>query len=79
MEAAAVRYLVAGGLAVNAHGYIRFTRDVDLVVQLVPDNIGFAFAALSELGYRPTVPITAARFRTLIYESVGYATKKCKC
>lgn len=28
LDGAGVRYLVAGGLAVNAHGYLRFTRDV---------------------------------------------------
>ena len=27
---AQVKYLVVGGLAVNAHGYERFTKDVDL-------------------------------------------------
>lgn len=59
---AGVRYLVAGGLAVNAHGYLRFTRDVDVVVQLVPDNIQRAFSALTTLGYRPLVPITASQF-----------------
>ena len=42
-----VRYLVAGGLAVNAHGYLRFTRDVDLVIQLDPDNVIAAFRALN--------------------------------
>ncbi len=47
-----VRYLVAGGLAVNAHGYLRFTRGVDLVLQLVPGNIVSAFGALEEIGYR---------------------------
>lgn len=57
-----IRYLVAGGLAVNAHGYLRFTKDVDFVVQLVPGNIERAFAALGALGYRPMVPITAAQF-----------------
>ena len=31
-----MRYLVAGGLAVNAHGYLRLTRDVDIVLQLGP-------------------------------------------
>lgn len=31
---AGVRYLIAGGLAVNAHGYLRFTKDVDFVIQL---------------------------------------------
>lgn len=62
LERAHVRYLVAGGLAVNAHGYLRFTNDVDLVVQLVPANIGKAFAALSSIGYQPVVPITASQF-----------------
>lgn len=57
-----VRYLVVGGLAVNAHGYLRFTKDADLVVQLVPDNVLRAFAALATLGYRPSVPVTAEQF-----------------
>lgn len=39
LSSAGVRFLVAGGLAVNAHGYMRITRDVDLVIQLAPDNI----------------------------------------
>ena len=55
-----VRYLVAGGLAVNAHGYLRFTRDVDLVIQLDPDNIIAAFRAMEGIGYRPIVPVTAS-------------------
>jgi hypothetical protein len=61
-ENAGVRYLVAGGLAVNAYGYLRFTRDVDVVVQLVPENIERAFTALGTLGYRPMVPIAAVQF-----------------
>ena len=62
LENARVRYLVVGGLAVNAHGYLRFTKDLDVVARLVPENIEAAFAALSALGYRPTVPVTAAQF-----------------
>lgn len=50
LQAAGVRYLVAGGLAVAAHGYVRVTQDVDLGV------------ALATLGYRPLVPITAVQF-----------------
>lgn len=61
-ENAGVRYLVAGGLAVNAHGYLRFAKNVDLVEQLIPDNIERAFSALSSLGYRPVVPISAQQF-----------------
>jgi hypothetical protein len=59
---AQVRFIVAGGLAVNAHGYLRFTKDVDLVVQLIPDNIQRAFAALIAIGYQPSVPIVATQF-----------------
>ena len=62
LDGASVRYVVAGGLAVNAHGYLRFTRDVDLVLQLSPENIEAAFSALAGIGYRPIVPITAADF-----------------
>ena len=32
---AGVRYLIAGWLAVNAHGYLRFTKDADFVIQLI--------------------------------------------
>lgn len=62
LEDAGVRYLVAGGLAVNAHGYLRLTKDVDFVVQLAPVNIERTFAALRTLDYRPTVPITVEQF-----------------
>lgn len=62
LNEAGVRYLVAGGLAVNAHGYLRFTADIDLVIALDTDNIATAFDALSRIGYRPTVPVTASQF-----------------
>ena len=62
LENACVRYLVAGGLAVNAYGYLRLTHDVDLVIQLKPGNVVPAFDALASLGYRPLVPVTAAQF-----------------
>jgi hypothetical protein len=62
LQAAGARYLVAGGLAVGAHGYLRFTKDVDIVIQLIPANIEKTFTALASLGYRPIVPITMAQF-----------------
>jgi hypothetical protein len=57
-----VRFLIAGGLAVNAHGVLRFTKNVDVVPQLAPDNIERAFGALAALGYKSSVPVTAAQF-----------------
>jgi len=62
LNSAGVRFLVAGGLAVNAHGYLRFTKDVDLVIALDSLNIMAAFQALATLGYRPIVPISASQF-----------------
>lgn len=62
LDEAGVRYLVAGGLAVNAHGYLRFTRDVDIVLQLGRENVLSAFGALELIGYRPLVPVSAADF-----------------
>jgi hypothetical protein len=62
LNAGGVRYLVAGGLAVNAHGVLRFTKDADLVLDLNPDNVRRAFQALDRIGYHPSVPITAEGF-----------------
>lgn len=57
-----VRYLVVGGVAVNAHGYVRATLDLDLVVGLEAHNALAAVEALAGLGYRPIVPEPIERF-----------------
>jgi hypothetical protein len=62
LDAAQVRYIVVGGLAVVLHGYSRATYDQDLVIQLRPSNILTAFKALKPLGYRPLVPVTPEQF-----------------
>ena len=57
-----VRYLIVGGLAVVAHGYVRFTQDIDLVIQLERENVLRAMNALTAIGYRPLIPVDAAQF-----------------
>ena len=57
-----VHYLFAGGMAVLAHGYLRTTIDIDIVVGLSAGNIRAAFKALESAGYRPRQPITADQF-----------------
>jgi hypothetical protein len=62
LNASDVRYLIAGGLAVVAHGFVRLTADVDLVLDLERDNLLRAAAVFAALGYRPTVPVTLEAF-----------------
>lgn len=62
LQGAEVRYLVVGGMAVIAHGYVRTTKDIDLVIALEPENLKRALAALTAIGYRPKIPVTAADF-----------------
>ncbi len=62
LREAGVPFIVVGGLAVNAHGYGRFTQDIDLVIKLTPQHARAAFEALASLGYRPRVPVTAEQF-----------------
>lgn len=62
LNGASVRYLIAGGLAVVAHGYLRFTADVDLILDLDEENARRAMSALSGLGYRPRAPVAMEDF-----------------
>ena len=49
-------YLIVGGLAVNAHGFVRLTQDVDIVLQLVPENAVKGVRALLGIGYQMAIP-----------------------
>lgn len=62
LNEAGVRYLVVGGLAVVAHGYLRLTKDIDLVLAFGADNPARALDALDRLGYRPAVPVQLRDF-----------------
>ena len=62
LSSAKVEYLIVGGLAVNAYGYERLTRDVDLVIGLQPDNIIRGLRALMGIGYEMSVPVTPEDF-----------------
>lgn len=62
LNAAGIRYLIVGGLAVNAHGYVRLTRDVDIVLGLDPENAANGLRALLALGYQLSIPVTPEDF-----------------
>jgi hypothetical protein len=54
-----IRYAVAGGVALVLHGVVRFTADLDLIVDLEQENLKRFIQAMTELGYRPRNPVKA--------------------
>jgi hypothetical protein len=67
LNAADVHFVVIGGVAVGAHGYVRGTEDLDLVPDPDPENLKRLMEALRKLdstlptvGERPFDPATDA-------------------
>jgi len=52
-----VDYLICGGLAVNLHGVPRMTADVDIIIDLTPDNLKKFESCTNKLNYKLSVPI----------------------
>ena len=46
-----VRYLVVGGFAVAVHGAPRYTKDLDIWLEVSPDNARRIIAVLDEFGF----------------------------
>jgi hypothetical protein len=64
-----VAFVVIGGVAVGAHGFIRATEDLDVVPDPDPDNLSRLVAALEVLG--TTLPTVGGRaFQTTADGSV---------
>ena len=62
LNEAEVQYLIVGGLAVNAHGFVRLTRDIDIVLALEPNNASRGLNALLAIGYQLSVPARPEEF-----------------
>jgi len=62
LNGADARYVVVGGLAVVLHGHPRLTADVDIVLDLEPDNARKAMEALKSLGLKARVPVDPSAF-----------------
>lgn len=57
LSSAGTRFGVAGGFASLAHGVVRVTMDLDLVVDVRDDNLALLWDTLAELGFVPQQPI----------------------
>ena len=57
---ARIEFIVGGGVACVFHGVERVTMDVDVAVQMQPENFGKFVAVMSQLGLKPRVPLPPA-------------------
>jgi hypothetical protein len=57
-----VRYMVAGGIAVNLYGIERATADIDIVLQLDEKNVSKFIRVAKKLGLKPKVPVKLEDF-----------------
>jgi len=57
-----VRYLVVGGVAGVLHGNPRFTKDLDLFVDMSEANLKKLISAFNALEFTPRVPVKAEDF-----------------
>lgn len=62
LNQAQAEYLVVGGVAVIAHGHMRLTNDLDLVLSLSSERLPAALRALASVGLRPRIPVDIQHF-----------------
>lgn len=62
LEKKKIQYLLVGGIAVNLHGYARFTADLDLFISLDNTNVENFIHIVKQLGYSPRVPVKIEDF-----------------
>jgi hypothetical protein len=57
-----VRYVVVGGFAAIMHGVPRVTGDIDLIIDLAPQEAARAIRALLTIGLRSPLPVDPVQF-----------------
>lgn len=72
LHAHRVRYVLVGGMALNVHGIIRTTEDVDFFVDPTPENISSLRASLRDLWNDPEVDAIRAEDLAGEYPVVRY-------
>jgi len=72
LERAGVEYAVIGGVALNIHGLVRATEDLDLFVRPSPENIGKLRVALREVWDDPEIDQITAEDLCGEYPAVRY-------
>jgi hypothetical protein len=57
LNQASIKYMVAGGIAVNLYGIERATADVDIVLELEKGNLSKFIRVAKKLGLKPKRPV----------------------
>jgi len=58
-----VKYLVIGGYAVAIHGHPRYTKDIDIWIEMTPENAQKLMIALTQFGFG-NLGLSAEDFQT---------------
>jgi predicted nucleotidyltransferase len=67
-----VRFLVVGGYAVALHGYPRYTKDLDIWIELTVENAARIVEALNQFGFGDLGLTSADFLETDIIIQLGY-------
>jgi hypothetical protein len=93
LNANAIKYVVVGGYAVAYHGYVRYTGDLDVFVELAAKNAAKLVCALRQFGFalpqlKPALFLRKGRIVRLGYEPMrleilneidGVSFEECYC
>jgi hypothetical protein len=72
LNANQVRFLIVGGYAVAFHGHPRYTKDIDIWIEVDPDNADRLVRALTQFGFA-SLELTADDFlESGIIVQLGY-------
>lgn len=63
LNTAKIKYLIVGGVAVNLHGYVRYTSDIDILLELDEKNLEKMDKLMKKMGYISRIPVEVQELR----------------
>jgi hypothetical protein len=75
LSKASVDFVLVGGLAVQLHGYMRMTYDIDLVLAMDDENLAKFIDAAKQLGLAPVIPVSIDALRNPVLIEQWYLEK----
>jgi len=78
LDAASIRFVVVGGVAVILHGVPRSTAGLDLAIDLEEGNVRRFIGIMAQLGFVPRAPVAAADLASADHRRDWVADKHMK-